>query len=1071
MKPQPLQCAGPASWTLCALALTGGVLSSTPRTVAYAPVARADRMLAGMAPLFVANRGQATGPGDFLVLGRDKALAFHERGFTLALAAAPGPAGPDRPAAAPARHGLHVEFADARPVQPSGLDRKVTRMSWFRGLPDRWITGVPTYGGVFYREAWPGIDAVYRGETGRIKGEYVVAPGADSGRVRLRYRGATALRVDSDGGLRVETPLGVLTDPAPVAYQDVRGERRPVSCAYDLRGDTCGFRLGDYDRALPLVIDPVVVIYCGFIGGAGADALPLPGYGWIPAYQSGIIAVDSGGAVYVAGGTTSTAASFPVTPGSFGPADAGNGDAFVAKVSPDGSTLLYCGFLGGEGTDAATAVTVDNAGRAYVTGWTYSDNRTFPVSVGPRTALDGTRNGFVARLNPQGTGLEYCGYVGTQYALGTGVAVDDAGAAYVCGTSWLYAAFVARVNPTGGSLDYFGLLPWIPYGPDNLARDIVVDGDGNGYVCGFHDPDDSGTRVGWLARVKPAAVAAEYLRAWPDDPRSVDMDADGAAYVGMYVDATAESLVVKVAPDGLAETYSYRLPGAQLADVAVDTAGRACFTGNAWQPLPTTGGPDDTWNGGWDAFAARLTPAGDGLEFLGYIGGAGEDYGVGIVADATGSIYVGGFTNSGGDTFPVRTGPSLDPGGAFDVFVAKVGDLTPPPAPAGLTAEALSSSRILVRWQPVAPAPDGYRLEQSIDGGPFAVLPDLPPDATQYTAAGLDPATLYTYRIRAFNAAGTSAYSNEAATVTPMLEAPALMAVASELPSAASAILRVTWVDLCESESRFLVECAVNGGPFEQVWETPPSGGLGARVSWLHTGLEWTTLYTYRVRVQDAAGRFSPYSNELGAYASLVASPSDLSARPLSAVRARLTWTDNAAGESAFHVERATGDGPYSEIARRESQPGVGEPVSYIDSPVSPGTQYRYRVRARRGPGYSPYSNEAVLVPEPVPATPTGLQVTRFTLSLRRAEFVDQAGNEDGFILYVGWPPGPGRPPRTRRSWDIPRSPGTGRNVTFDIPWRYGGSPISYRIEAYRLDGGRLRGPSSAWVGETIVGP
>ncbi|MDQ6909245.1 MAG: SBBP repeat-containing protein [Actinomycetota bacterium] len=109
--------------------------------------------------------------------------------------------------------------------------------------------------------------------------------------------------------------------------------------------------------------------YAGFLGGSGNDA----GEG---------IAVDEAGNAYVTGYTTSTAATFPGTAGVFQPANAGGYDAFVAKVNPSGSALVYAGFLGGSGGDVGRGIAVDGAGDAYVTGSTSSTAATFPGTAG-----------------------------------------------------------------------------------------------------------------------------------------------------------------------------------------------------------------------------------------------------------------------------------------------------------------------------------------------------------------------------------------------------------------------------------------------------------------------------------------------------------------------------------------------------------------------------------------------------------------------------------------------------------------------------------------------------------------
>ncbi|MBN2492479.1 MAG: SBBP repeat-containing protein, partial [Planctomycetes bacterium] len=164
------------------------------------------------------------------------------------------------------------------------------------------------------------------------------------------------------------------------------------------------------------------LVYCGYLGGGSYDA----GTG---------IAVDAVGNAYVTGPTQSPEPSFPAA---IGPDLTYNGswDAFVAKVSSDGRSLLYCGYIGGLDREYGNGIAVDPAGNAYVTGPTESPEPSFPAAVGPDLTYNGATDAFIAKVNAAGTGLVYCGYLGgSSYDAGTGIAVDDAGNAYVTGST------------------------------------------------------------------------------------------------------------------------------------------------------------------------------------------------------------------------------------------------------------------------------------------------------------------------------------------------------------------------------------------------------------------------------------------------------------------------------------------------------------------------------------------------------------------------------------------------------------------------------------------------------------
>jgi hypothetical protein len=160
------------------------------------------------------------------------------------------------------------------------------------------------------------------------------------------------------------------------------------------------------------------LVYSTYLGGSSEEA----GVG---------IAVDSIGSAYVTGGTTST--DFP-TKNPLQPVNGGHEDAFVSKLNPTGSALVYSTYLGGRNGDAGSGIAVDGAGSAYVTGGTNSGN--FPKKNPLQKTIAGKADFFVSRLNPSGSALVYSTYLGgADSDVGLGIAVDSAGNAYVTGVT------------------------------------------------------------------------------------------------------------------------------------------------------------------------------------------------------------------------------------------------------------------------------------------------------------------------------------------------------------------------------------------------------------------------------------------------------------------------------------------------------------------------------------------------------------------------------------------------------------------------------------------------------------
>ncbi|HEV2906103.1 MAG TPA: hypothetical protein VGZ50_02140, partial [Actinomycetota bacterium] len=141
--------------------------------------------------------------------------------------------------------------------------------------PKEWHTNLPTYGQVVYRDLWPGVDMVFRGDASRLKYEFLVRPGARVADIQLAYRGADRLSLNKAGQLLIGTPAGTLTDVRPVSYQAVGGKRVPVETRFLLHPDSnqakgYGFAVGQYDLQKPLVIDPGL-LYSTYLGGDSSD--------------------------------------------------------------------------------------------------------------------------------------------------------------------------------------------------------------------------------------------------------------------------------------------------------------------------------------------------------------------------------------------------------------------------------------------------------------------------------------------------------------------------------------------------------------------------------------------------------------------------------------------------------------------------------------------------------------------------------------------------------------------------------------------------------------------------------
>jgi hypothetical protein len=690
---------------------------------------------------FEANVGQTDAQVDFLAHGSGYTLFLSQGDAVLALRArAPSPAktqtglanarATEKPTATVGALRMRVLGGDpaARATPEQQLPGSV---NYFIGNdPMKWRVGVPSYPRITYPEIYPGIDLVYYGNQGRLEYDFVVAPGADPSAIALRYEGAHGVDIDARGDLRVRLGERDLRQTRPVVHQDIAGQRHAVPGAFVLRTDrSVGFEVGAFDPTRPLVIDPTLV-YSTYLGGSGDD------------HASGI-AVDGSGSAYVIGTTGST--GFPTTVGAFDASSGGDNDAFVTKLNPLGTGLVYSTYLGGSGVDLGEGIALDSSGSAYVTGLTGSAN--FPTTPGAFDASNaGGEDAFVAKLNPLGTRLDYSTYLGGIGAdLGTGVSVDGLGSAYVTGRTILpgfpttpgafdmslngdYEAFVTKLNPLGTGLVYSTYLGGSAF---DGGYAIALDSSGSAYVTGETFSTDFPTTMGafdtnaagggdadaFVAKLNPLGTGLIYSTFLGGGSGElgfgIEVDGAASAYVtgqtssadfpttaGAFdtsIGRCCDAFVTKLNPVGTGLIYSTYLGGDGLDTgyaIAVDRLGSAYVSGGTTSAdFPTTEGAVDTsLSSERDAFVAKLNPLGRGLIYSTYLGGTAFDEGYGVALDVSGSAYVTGATLSA--DFPTTAGafdtsPGGDgPGGDADAFVTKV---VPIGSPTTLTIEPPSA--------------------------------------------------------------------------------------------------------------------------------------------------------------------------------------------------------------------------------------------------------------------------------------------------------------------------------------------------------------------------------------------
>ena len=346
--------------------------------------------------LFEPNQGQTDPRVKFLVRGPGYTLFLTADEAVLSLQVPRGRSDDSARARGLAQAAVRLALAGANPqARVEGLDRQQGVSNYFLGNdPRRWRTGIPNFARVQYHRIYPGVDLVYYGNERQLEYDFVIAPGADPRAIELRVSGAQA-RLDARGDLQLRTAGGAVTLRQPLIYQVSSSGRREIAGSYALRGNgRIGFRVGPYDPARRLVIDPTLA-YSTYLGGSLAE-------------QAGGIAIDSKGNAYLTGSTASS--NFPTTTNAPGPVLLGMQSTYVTKLSATGSSLVYSTFVGGSNIDTGLSIALDSGLNVYVTGNTISGD--FPLVKPFQSKLNGTQNAFVYKLSSTGSELVYSKYLG-----------------------------------------------------------------------------------------------------------------------------------------------------------------------------------------------------------------------------------------------------------------------------------------------------------------------------------------------------------------------------------------------------------------------------------------------------------------------------------------------------------------------------------------------------------------------------------------------------------------------------------------------------------------------------------
>lgn len=501
------------------------------------------------------------------------------------------------------------------------------------------------YQEIWYESVFENIDArFYEKKSGELEYDFIVYPSGKVEDIKFALDGISQTRIAANGNLEMEMPYGTLQKSAPYTYQMVQGKKVHIPSAFKINRDkSIGFTiLGNYDKSLPLIIDPTALQWSTYLGGSYGETIRD-------------IKVDDNGFIYVTGHTRSI--DFPTTAGVEQPNMTANAEIYVTKLSPDGNSIIWSTYLGGMQYDRAYGLGVNSAGEVYIGGTVArvtGQPLGFPVTSGAAqetqggTAAGSDRDGVVAKFNADGT-LQWATYWG-----GSGndriydLAIDPAGNAYVTGytsskdfpvSSGAYQivnqdlglvgdAFVASFS-SSGAMRYSTLLGGTD-GDKGFA--IEVNSAGEAYVTGI---------TGSLYSANPADNFDTTPNAFQPTTTSTDMQ------------ETVDAFVTKINATGTGLIYSTLIGGNGLDvgfDIALNSAGNAYIVGiirtvlNGATYFPTTQGSFFTQPVQSQAalFALELNDDGSDLVFSNLIMDRNLTFEPALAVDEYGTIHITG---------------------------------------------------------------------------------------------------------------------------------------------------------------------------------------------------------------------------------------------------------------------------------------------------------------------------------------------------------------------------------------------------------------------------------------------
>ncbi|HZU30385.1 MAG TPA: hypothetical protein VFB79_04675 [Candidatus Angelobacter sp.] len=608
---------------------------------------------------FEVNRGQTAPQVKYLARSNEGTLFFTENGLTVSV---------------PKIGAFRMLFENASAPQIAAQQKLAATSNYLHFRSGESISGVENYGSLLYTGLYSGINVKFYGQDRHLEHDFLLSPGADVSQIAIQLEGIDNVALNTIGDLELSLGKTRLLETAPIAFQTINGERKPVEAHWQLLGSNkLGIALGQYDHTLPVTIDPVLA-YSTHLGGNTSEELETGTTS--PAFTSvNHIGTDSAHNLYLGGLTT--AIDFPTTAGAFDRTSNAQSvfhegsfsqSGFVAKFDPSGTILIYSTFL----DVSVEGMAVDSAGFVYAAQAQFTDDP------GPNFDFDEGLN--IYKLSQDGSKLVYTNQFGQttssdpscqaflSSSIGSLVA-DNSGHLYIAGTTG---------NPC-------------QFATPGAFQSTLPNAEGSGFVLKLDSNKTPATSVVYSTYLGSSGGFATA--------QQIAIDASGNVYVAgiggddfphgaAFGTATGRSVFVsKLNATGSALIFSTLLHGSEISPgvtgLGIDSTHNVYLTGTpAGTGFPITAGAfrstitsGNCVNGSnqpvmcTDGFVTKVSSDGSSLVFSTFFGGSGNDSMGGLMLNSANMVFVTGSTSSTDFPTTANAFKKTIPAGTTNAFV------------------------------------------------------------------------------------------------------------------------------------------------------------------------------------------------------------------------------------------------------------------------------------------------------------------------------------------------------------------------------------------------------------------